>query len=92
MQQKASPPKTPTNEEKLAVITAYVKKWRKKLKIKKLDGARPETSYFANGEFKNLLWCGLMNRPESEWVEMKDQEILDGVYGEVVFRPKKSRC
>ena len=81
----------PTNKEKLTAIVTYVKKWRKKMKIKRLDDARPETSCFANGEFKNLLWCGLMFREESSWVELKDQEILDGVYREVIFKPKKGR-
>lgn len=78
----------PTDEEKLAAIRDFVVKRRKKLKIKNLNGPLPELSCFAHGEFNNLLWRTLMYVPEEQWTALKDREVLDGVYREVIWKPK----
>ncbi len=74
--------------EKLAAIRKFVSEQRKRFGITGFKGHQPEPSCFMFGEFKNLLWFGLMNMPEYDWRELENPEVLDGVYQEVLWETK----
>ena len=73
-----------SRKKKMSVIRTFVLEQRKRLGIAELKGPLPELSCTMHGEFHNLLWRGLMHTPESRWHELRDREILDGAYREVL--------
>lgn len=73
----------PEKDEMLAVIRRFVLRKRQGLGITRLPGPQPELSCLSFGEFRNLLWRGLLFSPEP-WRELDDPQILEGVYKEVL--------
>ncbi len=83
--------KEKTNEEKLQAVKLYVRRQRKARGIKGFPGPQPQPSCWGSaiGEFGNLVEFSLAYRPEESWNELKDPEILDGVYRYVAYEPPK---
>lgn len=84
-----------SDKKKRAIILEFVKKERKNQGIESLPGPRPEPSCFMFGEFHNCLWFSLMYTPDYNWHELKNKEVLDGVYKEVIhiikYRKKQKK-
>ena len=75
---------TKERKKKIRIIRSFVEKKRREMGVSRLPGPRQEPSCEAFGEFKNLLWFGLIYTPEDQWYELKDDKILAGVYKEVL--------
>ena len=70
----------------LEFIRNFVLEERKRLGIKSFGGRRFELSCEREvpSEYQNILWRKLLYTPERDWIELQDQEILNGVYREVL--------